>query len=173
MPDIQHHARRPGARRPAPWPRRYGEPGEVRIRGWPGTGVDSVPAGVEVFEVQGALFFGAATKFRESIQQVEAPARVLIVRLRNVIAVDASGLRELELLCEDCARHGTTVVLSGTATLTLNSTAGSGTFGGNTFAGVTGGTSSVTVAGNAVTLSGTGTLTLTTTAGTGRPPPNP
>jgi len=72
-----------------------------------------VPAGVEVFEVQGALFFGAATKFRESIQQVEAPARVLIVRLRNVIAVDASGLRELELLCEDCARRGTTVVLSG------------------------------------------------------------
>ena len=33
----------------------------------------SVPAGVEVFEVQGALFFGAASKFRESINQVEAP----------------------------------------------------------------------------------------------------
>jgi SulP family sulfate permease len=72
-----------------------------------------VPAGVEVFEVQGALFFGAATKFRESIQQIEAAPRVLIVRLRNVIAIDASGLRELEQLCDASARRGTTVVLSG------------------------------------------------------------
>ncbi|MCU0669578.1 MAG: SulP family inorganic anion transporter, partial [Myxococcota bacterium] len=55
----------------------------------------SVPPGVEVFEVQGALFFGAATKFRESIDRVEASPRVLIVRLRNVIAIDASGLHEL------------------------------------------------------------------------------
>lgn len=73
----------------------------------------SVPAGVEVFEVQGALFFGAATKFRESIDRVEAPPRVLIVRLRNVIAIDASGLHELELLCDQSARRGTRIVLSG------------------------------------------------------------
>lgn len=73
----------------------------------------TVPVGVEVFEVQGALFFGAATKFRESIQQVETPPRVLVVRLRNVIAIDASGLHELELLCNESARRGTAVVLSG------------------------------------------------------------
>lgn len=73
----------------------------------------AVPAGVEVFEVQGALFFGAATKFRESIDRVEAPPRVLILRLRNVIAIDASGLRELDLLCDQSARRGTRIVLSG------------------------------------------------------------
>jgi SulP family sulfate permease len=73
----------------------------------------SVPAGVEVFEVQGAFFFGAASKFRESINQVESPPRVLIVRLRNVLAIDASGLHELELLHGDGARRGTTLVLSG------------------------------------------------------------
>ena len=73
----------------------------------------SVPAGVEVFEVQGALFFGAASKFRESINQVEKPPRVLIIRLRNVLAIDASGLHELELLHGDGARRGTTLVLSG------------------------------------------------------------
>ena len=72
-----------------------------------------VPAGVEIFEVQGALFFGAATKFRDSIRQVEAPPRVLIVRLRNVIAIDASGLNELEQLCAESARSGTRIVLSG------------------------------------------------------------
>jgi SulP family sulfate permease len=73
----------------------------------------TVPAGVEVFEVQGAFFFGAASKFRESINQVETPPRVLIVRLRNVPAIDASGLHELELLHVDGARRGTTLVLSG------------------------------------------------------------
>ena len=73
----------------------------------------SVPPGVEVFEVQGALFFGAATKFRESIDRVEASPRVLIMRLRNVIAIDASGLHELELLCEQSERRGTRIVLSG------------------------------------------------------------
>jgi SulP family sulfate permease len=72
-----------------------------------------VPAGVEVFEVQGALFFGAATKFRDAIQQIESPPRVLIVRLRDVIAIDASGLHELDQLCIDSARRGVRVVLSG------------------------------------------------------------
>jgi SulP family sulfate permease len=72
-----------------------------------------VPAGVEVFEVQGALFFGAATKFRDSINQVETPPRVLIIRMRMVLAIDASGLRELELLQGEGGRRGTTLVLSG------------------------------------------------------------
>jgi SulP family sulfate permease len=72
-----------------------------------------VPPGVEVFEVQGALFFGAATKFRESINQVETPPRVLIVRMRKVPAIDASGLRELEVLHDDSSRRRTALVLSG------------------------------------------------------------
>jgi SulP family sulfate permease len=72
-----------------------------------------VPAGVEVFEVQGALFFGAVAQFREAVQQIETPPRVLVVRLRKVIAIDASGLRELESVCDASARRGTTVVLSG------------------------------------------------------------
>ncbi len=73
----------------------------------------TVPPGVDVFEVQGALFFGAASKFRESIHQVKSAPRVLIVRLRNVLAIDASGLNELELLHAATARRGTTLVLSG------------------------------------------------------------
>ncbi len=73
----------------------------------------SVPAGIEVFEVQGALFFGAASKFRESIHQVEKAPLVLIIRLRHVLAIDASGLHELELLHDDGARRGTILVLSG------------------------------------------------------------
>ena len=66
-----------------------------------------VPHGVEVFEVKGALFFGAATKFRD------APPRVLILRLRHVLSVDATGLRAIEVLLDECRRKGTALVLSG------------------------------------------------------------
>jgi SulP family sulfate permease len=72
-----------------------------------------VPAGVEVFEVKGAFFFGAATKFREAIGAVERPPRVLILRLRHVLAMDATGLRAVEVLLDECRRKGTTLVLSG------------------------------------------------------------
>ena len=72
-----------------------------------------VPHGVEVFEVKGALFFGAATKFRDALGSVEAPPRVLILRLRHVLSVDATGLRALEVLLDECRRKGTTLVLSG------------------------------------------------------------
>jgi SulP family sulfate permease len=73
----------------------------------------AVPSGVEVFEVKGALFFGAATKFRDAIGGVEAPPRVLILRLRHVLSVDATGLRAIDVLIDECRRKGTTLVLSG------------------------------------------------------------
>lgn len=73
----------------------------------------AVPHGVEVFEVKGALFFGAATKFRDALGSVEAPPRVLILRLRHVLSIDATGLRAIEVLLEECRRKGTALVLSG------------------------------------------------------------
>jgi SulP family sulfate permease len=73
----------------------------------------AVPDGVEVFEVKGALFFGAATKFRDALGAVEAPPRVLILRLRHVLSIDATGLRAVEVLLEECRRKGTALVLSG------------------------------------------------------------
>lgn len=72
-----------------------------------------VPPGVEVFEVKGALFFGAATKFRDALGSVETPPRVLVLRLRHVLSVDATGLRAVEVLLDECRRKGTALVLSG------------------------------------------------------------
>jgi SulP family sulfate permease len=72
-----------------------------------------LPHGVEVFEVYGALFFGAASKFKDAMHRVEKPSAVLILRLREVLAMDASGLRALEDLLDQTRRDGTAVVLSG------------------------------------------------------------
>ncbi|HTO69459.1 MAG TPA: SulP family inorganic anion transporter [Myxococcota bacterium] len=72
-----------------------------------------VPDGVEVFEVYGSFFFGAASKFRDAIREIERKPRVLVVRLREVLAIDATGLRALEDLFDKTNRDGTALVLSG------------------------------------------------------------
>ena len=55
----------------------------------------SVPAGVEIFEISGAFFFGAAEAFKETLRQVARKPKVLIIRMRDVSLLDATGLRAL------------------------------------------------------------------------------
>jgi SulP family sulfate permease len=76
-------------------------------------GARTVPEGVEVFEIYGTFFFGAASKFKDAIGTVERPPRVLILRMREVIAIDATALRALADLHAKTSREGTTLILSG------------------------------------------------------------
>jgi SulP family sulfate permease len=55
----------------------------------------SFPVGVEVFEISGAFFFGAAEAFKETLTQVGRKPKVLIIRMRDVSLLDATGLRAL------------------------------------------------------------------------------
>jgi SulP family sulfate permease len=73
----------------------------------------TIPDGVEVFEIDGPFFFGAADKFKDALRQVETTPKVLILRMRNVPAMDATGLRALEDVYEKTRREGTQLVLSG------------------------------------------------------------
>ena len=72
-----------------------------------------VPKDVEVFEINGPFFFGAVDKFREAIDRVADRPKVLIIRMRNVPAIDSTGIAVLEKLCLDNRKHGTHFVLSG------------------------------------------------------------
>lgn len=72
-----------------------------------------VPDGVEVFEIYGSLFYAAVDQFKDSLRFIERAPKVLILRTRNLLAVDASGLRALEDLFERTQREGTMLVLSG------------------------------------------------------------
>ena len=72
-----------------------------------------VPKDVEVFEINGPFFFGAVDKFREAIDRVAERPKVLIIRMRNVPAIDSTGIAVLEKLCLDNRKHGTHFVLSG------------------------------------------------------------
>ncbi len=71
------------------------------------------PAGVEIFEVQGAFFFGAASKFKDALSEVDRRPKVLILSLREVPAIDATALRALQDLIAKTERDGTVLVLSG------------------------------------------------------------
>lgn len=54
-----------------------------------------IPAGVEVFDISGAFFFGAAELFKETIAQIASRPKVLVIRMRNVSLLDSTGLRAL------------------------------------------------------------------------------
>jgi SulP family sulfate permease len=71
-----------------------------------------VPRGVEVFEINGAFVFGASQKFSQTIATIKRRPRAVILRLQNVMAIDATGLRGLEEVMSRFQRQGTTLVLS-------------------------------------------------------------
>ena len=72
----------------------------------------SIPAGVEVFEINGPLFFGAAYKFKDAMKFIEKTPKVLIVRMRKVPIIDATGIRMLSDLNKETRSSGTKLMLS-------------------------------------------------------------
>ena len=74
------------------------------------TDLKQVPKNTSVYEIFGALFFGAANDFLNVVH--EEGKNVLIFRMRNVPAMDISGLEALEEALETCHKRGMTLVLS-------------------------------------------------------------
>ena len=72
-----------------------------------------VPKGVEVYEINGPLFFGAAQNFKQAIEDIHRKSGFLIIRMRFVPIIDATGLHSLKELIKDFQGHKTQVVLSG------------------------------------------------------------
>jgi sulfate permease, SulP family len=73
----------------------------------------SIPKEVEVYEIQGPLFFGVAEKLVDTLMLFEKPPRVFILRMRYVPLIDAAGLHALEVLHERLHAHNTVLILSG------------------------------------------------------------
>ena len=72
-----------------------------------------VPVGVEVFEINGPFFFGAADKFKNALDTVSVPPRVLILRMRHALTLDATALQALENVHSKALKRGTLLLLSG------------------------------------------------------------
>ncbi len=72
-----------------------------------------IPAGVEVYEINGPYFFGIANKFEELMAAMDNHPKVRVIRMRRVPFIDSTGIHNLQNLCEISHREGTHIVLSG------------------------------------------------------------
>ena len=72
-----------------------------------------IPAGVEVYEINGPYFFGIATKFEETMAQLGDRPKVRIIRMRKVPFIDSTGIHNLTSLCKMSQKEKITIVLSG------------------------------------------------------------
>ena len=73
----------------------------------------TVPEDVLVYRIEGPFFFGAAEKLDAALSRSRIDPRVVIFRMRKVPAIDATGLRALQLTLDKFQRRGTQLVLSG------------------------------------------------------------
>jgi SulP family sulfate permease len=77
-----------------------------------GIGNYIIPKEVEVFEITGPLFFGAAYKFKDAMKFIEKPPKVLIIRMRQVPIIDATGIKTIEEVYRESKNRGTKLILS-------------------------------------------------------------
>ncbi len=71
-----------------------------------------IPPGVEVYEISGPFFFGAAQTFRDTLGRVAGRPKVLIIRMRHVPAIDSTGMRSLRDVVHRSRLDGTVVLLA-------------------------------------------------------------
>jgi SulP family sulfate permease len=80
------------------------DPNAVSIR--------EIPNGVEIYEINGPFFFGASYKFMEAMKVISQPPKVRIIRMRNVLAIDATGIHALKSEFESSKKQGIAFILS-------------------------------------------------------------
>ncbi len=72
-----------------------------------------IPENCFVYEIEGPLFFGTVRKFELATERAQTNCKVLILRMRNTIYLDAGGIRALEQAKAACDRKNITIVISG------------------------------------------------------------
>ena len=73
----------------------------------------TIPKDVEVFELSGPFFFGAAYKFKDAIKVIEKKPKVLIVRMRYVPIIDATGIHTIKDVLKMCKHDKIQLIISG------------------------------------------------------------
>lgn len=79
-----------------------------------------LPKGIEIFELNGPLFFGAASYFQDSLKLLNKELKVLIISLKNVPFIDATGLNILKNIIKKCSQYNIHIVICGLASQPRN-----------------------------------------------------
>jgi SulP family sulfate permease len=73
----------------------------------------AIPDDVAIFRIHGPCLFGSTDKLHEIAAQASSLPPVVILRCRNMTAVDGTGLSAIEELAEDLRKTGRTLVICG------------------------------------------------------------
>jgi len=80
----------------------------------------TLPPRVEVYEINGPLFFGAASRFDEADRLVSVRPRVRILRFRDVPLIDSTGMHALRGFYDKCRRERICLIITGLHVQPLN-----------------------------------------------------
>jgi sulfate permease, SulP family len=72
-----------------------------------------IPDSVAVFRIHGPFLFGSTDKLQDIALQAESLPPVVILRLRNMTAIDGTGLSAIEELAEALRKKGRTLLICG------------------------------------------------------------
>jgi len=72
-----------------------------------------IPAYVSILRIHGPFLFGTTDKLQDETQDLSRLGAVVILRLRNTNAIDATGLHALEVLSDRMAKAHRTLLLCG------------------------------------------------------------
>jgi SulP family sulfate permease len=72
-----------------------------------------IPDYVAIFRIHGPFLFGATDKLQDIALQADSLPAVVILRLRNMTAIDGTGLSAIEELAEELRAKGRTLVICG------------------------------------------------------------
>jgi SulP family sulfate permease len=73
----------------------------------------SLPKGISVYEINGPFFFGAANKYKEVLKEVGIKSKVMILRMRSVPFIDATGMHNFKEVLKTLKNYKVKIVLSG------------------------------------------------------------
>ncbi|WP_066586190.1 SulP family inorganic anion transporter [Sphingomonas pruni] len=74
---------------------------------------DALPAGVEVFRIDGPVFFGIANELLDTLRRMGQTPKVIILRMRRVPLLDASGTTTIAEIVHRSGAAGAQIILSG------------------------------------------------------------
>jgi SulP family sulfate permease len=72
-----------------------------------------IPSYVTIFRIHGPFLFGATDKIDEVIRRIPELPAILVLRLRNMTAIDATGLQALENLADAVHESGRGLIFCG------------------------------------------------------------
>ncbi|WP_298288341.1 SulP family inorganic anion transporter [uncultured Lutibacter sp.] len=75
--------------------------------------LSSLPKEILLYEINGPLFFGAARQFQETITNFNKDYKVVILRMRYVPMIDATGFQSLKEIITTFNSEGVLIILSG------------------------------------------------------------